>query len=571
MSHIRVLPEELVKKISAGEVIERPSSVVKELLENSLDAQAEHILVEIRQGGKKLIRVKDDGMGMELEDLKICADRHTTSKIKELEDIYNISTLGFRGEALSSIAAVSKLEVTSCYKKTKKAYKLVINGKNKEIIDAEASSGTNIAVNELFYNVPARLKFLKSNETETGHINDIVQMLAIYNFRVGFILKADGRELLFVEKVKSLRERLYQLFGENTVKNLLPLKFEQAGIKINGFISTPQELKGSRNYIYTYVNGRLVSEKTINHATIAGYGNLIPFGKYPLAVMNIEIDPELIDVNVHPTKREIKFSNGSIVHNAVESAIKAAIVNEKPVPTIPIQGSQSVYAAGYPVYSNAVGASKSAPIPLAFEDRASFVQTVLQDEDKYRLKPLYQAKNMYIIAADTEAVYIIDQHVAHEKILYEKLKDKKQSYGSQQLLTSISVSLKYKQVKILNDNLSSFIKLGFDIEVIGKDTFMINGVPDFLSGKDSEKVLLEVIEQLEEEMSNSNIVKDKADLILKTLACHSAVRAGDELSYELMLFLINDFIKCDLPYCPHGRPGIIKITFDELDKKFKRT
>ncbi|OGF48453.1 MAG: hypothetical protein A2452_11930 [Candidatus Firestonebacteria bacterium RIFOXYC2_FULL_39_67] len=572
MSHIRILPEELVKKISAGEVIERPASVIKELLENSLDAKSGRISVEIRQGGKKLIKVKDDGIGMEPEDLKICTDRHTTSKIKELEDIYNINTLGFRGEALSSIAAVSKLEVTSCYKKSKNAYKLSVNGKNKEIIVAKASSGTLICVNELFYNVPARLKFLKSVETETGYINDIIHILAIYNYAVCFELKSDGRELLFVEQVKTMRERLYQLFGENTVKCLLPVKCEQSGVKIDGFISSPQELKSSRNYIYTFVNGRLISDKTINHAIVSGYGNLIPFGKYPLAVLDIKINPGLIDVNVHPTKKEVKFSNGALVHNAVESAIKESLISGKPVPAITLEGaSQSGTIKNIGSYSGDNNNSRLESIPAAFENRASFVQEVLQDEKKYRLKPIYQAKSMYIIAADEEAVYIIDQHVAHEKVLYEKLKDKKQSCGSQQLLTSISVSLKYKQVKILNDNIKTFKTFGFDVEAIGKDTFMINGVPEFLAGKDSERVLIEVIEQLEEDNRNSSSISDKADLIVKTLACHSAVRAGDSLSYELMLILINNFIECDLPYCPHGRPGIIKITFDELDKKFKRT
>ena len=570
MSAIRVLPEELVKKISAGEVIERPSSVVKELIENSIDAKAERISVEIRQGGTKLIKVRDDGLGMEPEDLKICADRHTTSKIKELEDIYNISTLGFRGEALSSIAAVSKLEVVSYNKKAKSAYKLIVTGKNKEVVEAEAAVGTLISVKDLFYNVPARLKFLKSPETETGHINDVIHMLAIYNFAISFEFKADGRTLLFVEKVKSMKERLYQLFGDKGVKGLILMKSERSGIKIDGFISSPQELKNSRKYIYTFVNGRLVNEKTINHAIVSGFGNLIPFGKYPFAVLNIEINPGLIDVNVHPTKREIKFSNGSVVHNVVEGGIKAALINEKPVPMIKVENGISGTGITNTGYFPGTGEGLTGSIPAAFENRASFVQEVLVNEKKYRLKPLYQAKKMYIIAADDEAVYIIDQHVAHEKILYEKLKEKKQSYGSQQLLVSVSISLKYKQAKILTDNLKAFKLYGFDIEAIGKDTFMINGVPDFLTGRNAESVLIEVIEQLEEDMPNSNTVKDKADTIIKTIACHSAVRAGDELNYELMLILINEFIECDLPYCPHGRPGIIKITFDELDKKFKR-
>ncbi|MEI6846054.1 MAG: DNA mismatch repair endonuclease MutL, partial [Candidatus Firestonebacteria bacterium] len=303
MGNIKTLPEELVKKISAGEVIERPASVIKELLENSLDAKSERISVEIRQGGKKLIKIRDDGFGMDPQDLKLCVDRHTTSKIRELEDIYNISTLGFRGEALSSIAAVSRLEIISSAKSSKKTYKLAVNGREKTLNEHEALNGTLVSVSELFYNVPARLKFLKSNETETGHIHDIVTNLALYNYGVSFELIADSRKLLFVEKVNSLKERLYQIFGENQAKNLLCVINENSGVKIKGYISTPQELKNSRNYIHTFVNGRLVNEKTINHAIIAGFGNLLPFGKYPIAILFVDINPTLIDVNVHPTKR----------------------------------------------------------------------------------------------------------------------------------------------------------------------------------------------------------------------------------------------------------------------------
>jgi len=569
MGNIKTLPEELVKKISAGEVIERPASVIKELLENSLDAKSERISVEIRQGGKKLIKIRDDGFGMDPQDLKLCVDRHTTSKIRELEDIYNISTLGFRGEALSSIAAVSRLEIISSAKSSKKTYKLAVNGREKTLNEHEALNGTLVSVSELFYNVPARLKFLKSNETETGHIHDIVTNLALYNYGVSFELIADSRKLLFVEKVNSLKERLYQIFGENQAKNLLCVINENSGVKIKGYISTPQELKNSRNYIHTFVNGRLVNEKTINHAIIAGFGNLLPFGKYPIAILFVDINPTLIDVNVHPTKREIKFSNGSLVHNAVQSSIKNALVKEKPVPA---------YTADEQLHGNISSSSYLQPDPEAalktisavLEDRTSFMPNLFLEEGKYRLKPLYQAKKMYILAGDEEAVYIIDQHVAHEKIIYEKLKKKDKAHNSQQLLTPISISLKYKHASILACNLKFFKGFGFDIETIGKDTFMINGVPDFLSGKNSENILLDVVEQLEEDMAKSNRIKDKEDLIVKTLACHSAVRAGDTLNYELMLVLINEFMECDLPYCPHGRPGIIKITFDELDKKFKR-
>ena len=573
MSIINVLPEEIVKKISAGEVIERPASVVKELLENSLDAKALNISVEIRQGGSKLIKMKDDGRGMNRDDLKICADRNTTSKIRQLEDIYNISTLGFRGEALSSISAVSKTEIFSRYEDLPDAYRLTVTGKKKELLDAEGGKGTTITVSDLFYNVPARLKFLKSPETETGHINDVIFRLALYNFKVGFEFKADGREYLNVSPVKTLKERLYQLFGEDTAKSLMEIKREEAGVIVTGFVSAPANAKSNRNYLYTFINGRLVSDKTVNHAVSAGFGNLIPYGKFPLAVILIKVDPEKIDVNVHPTKREVKFSNGNLVHGVVERAIKEVLVKEKPIEEIKAGVGSEIPAGKNEASNYSFGAgSSAAEIPEAFEKRAAFIQEGLLNTDKYRLKPLYQAKNMYIIAVDGESVYIIDQHVAHEKILYEGLKEEDPKVrGSQQLLVPISIILDIKGASILKKNLEELKGFGFEIEPIGKESFMINGVPLFLALKSPEKVLLEVIEQLEDDSIKSHSIKDKHDTLIKTLACHSAVRAGDSLGYEQMLVLVNDFQKCDLPYCPHGRPGMIKITFDELDKKFKRT
>ena len=426
MNTITVLPEELVKKISAGEVIERPASVIKELLENSIDASAKNISVEIRQGGIKFIRLKDDGQGMSKADLLLCTDRHTTSKIKKLEDIYNINTLGFRGEALSSISAVSKTEILSRFKDAASGYKLSLNGGKKELLEAQGAKGTMITVMDLFYNVPARLKFLKSPQTETGHINDVVFRLALFNYKLGFELKAEGVELLKVSPVKTLKERLFQLFGGETANSLMEVKKEEDGILISGFISTPDNAKSSRNYIYTFVNGRLVSDKTVNHAVSSGYGNIVPLGKYPLAVLFIKLEPGKIDVNVHPTKREVKFSNSNLVHGVVEHAVKETLLREKPVFEIKAGGSTagSLEKTGNNAYLPVSGTPAGA-FPEAFEKRAAFVQEGLLNEDKYRIKPLYQAKNMYILAVDGESVLIIDQHVAHEKILYEGLKEKK--------------------------------------------------------------------------------------------------------------------------------------------------
>lgn len=575
VNNIKVLPEDIVNKISAGEVIERPSSVVKELIENSIDAKADNIFVSIKQGGKKIIEVKDNGIGMSKTDLLICTDRFTTSKISSVEDIYNIKTLGFRGEALSSIAAVSKIEVTSKNESSKTAVKLIIENDKKEVEDASNTRGSIIKVRDLFYKVPVRLKFLKSVDTETSHIYDLIFKLAIVNHDIKFVLEAEGKELLNVVEVETLKERIYQLFGNEILKNIIEIDYKNNEIELKGFISKPDFVKSNRNYQYIFVNNRSVAEKTISHALISAYGSLIPTGKYPAGILFINIDPSKIDVNIHPTKREIKFMDANLVHNIVVNALEEALKKERPIPyisagininkEIPKENIQNKFTI------KEHGNSKNEYKIL--EERANVIKGLINDgQMEPKIKPVLQVRLMYIIAEAEDGIYIIDQHVAHEKYLYERIKTSAGfRIGTQAYLTPISLKLNYSQSKVLNKYLKDLQNLGFDIENFGKDTFIIRGIPVILTDINAEKMLLEVVDEMQDELTKKHSANESKDNFIKSIACHSAIRAGHKLTYEEMLKLINDFMKCDLPYCPHGRPGLVKIDFDELDKKFKRT
>jgi len=558
MGKIKILSTETIKKISAGEVIERPVSVVKELVENSIDAQADKIYVEVKNGGKKLIRVKDNGIGMNKEDIFLSVDRYATSKISSIDDIYKIRSLGFRGEALSSISAVSKLEIISKDENSEVAYKLTVINGEKKIEECTSSRGTVVSVMDLFYNVPVRLKFLKSIETETSHIYNLIFKFAISNVNISFRLEIDGNVSLNVLAVKSLKERLYELLGKEFIDNLLEVKFKNEEIEVFGYIGKPDFSKTTKNYQYIFVNNRIITDKVISHAVLSGYENLIPHNRYPVCILFINIDPSKIDINIHPTKREIKFINTNLVHSSMVNAIKETLRKEKPLP--------KVFPEKVTTTNNTTSYYK------ILETRTNTISELIKDFDAELIaKPIQQLKLMYILAESDDGIYIIDQHVAHEKVLYEKLSKSSLSQNvTQYYLTPISLELNFSQSNILNKYLKDLLNLGFDIENFGKNTFLIRGIPMFLKESNAEKILIKVIDEVSEDFANSNLVKEDKNVFIRAVACHSAVRAGDKLTYDEMVKLVNEFLKCDIQYCPHGRPGLIKISFDEIGKKFGR-
>ncbi len=565
---IKQLSQEVVEKIFAGEVIERPASVVKELVENSLDAGASSVEVKIEAGGRKLILVKDNGSGMSRNDLSICTERYTTSKISRVDDVYSIKSLGFRGEALSSIAAVSKLKITSG--RGGDAYVLEIDKAGKNISEIAGTKGTKVEARGLFYNVPVRLKFLKSADTENAHIYDFMLKIAVAYPGVSFLLEEDGRKVLDLKKAADLKERLYQAFGGELIKALVEVNSVQAEVKIKGYVGKPDFNKNQRNWQYVYVNGRVVSDRTVSHAVASGFGAMIPSGRHPVCFLFIEIAPELVDVNVHPAKKEIKFVNGSVVHDVAASAVKQALVLHKPVPEMSMGFGQSVAGENYDPLSASAGnlpgfavAEPESARPPAEEHLPGLSQSL-------KMRPLGQVKNRYIVAIEEDGICVIDQHVAHEKVLYEKFRKRSGKDATQALLVPVSFELTPVKFNFLKKHLEALTSLGFDLEVFGKNTLVIRGVPLLISRVNPESL----IEELANEISEFSSVKQAVDLrdeIIKSVACHSAFRWGDAITIEEINRLLLDFGEADTPYCPHGRPGIFRLKFDEIDKKFSRT
>ncbi|MFH1825101.1 MAG: DNA mismatch repair endonuclease MutL [Candidatus Firestonebacteria bacterium] len=574
MNKIKVLSEETIKRISAGEIIERPVSVTKELIENSIDAQATEIFVEIKQGGKKLIKVKDNGLGMNKEDIILCIDRHTTSKISSMDDVYKIKTLGFRGEALSSMAAVSRLEIRSIDNDSKIGAKLtVINGK-KKLEKCAFPRGTMVAVADIFYNIPVRLKFLKSIETEASHIYNLIFKLAIANNNISFKLEVDGRSSLNVLAVKTLKERLYELFGKEFVDNLMEIKFKNEEVEIFGYIGKPDFTKPTKNSQYIFVNNRLVVDKSISHAISSGYEALVPHNRFPVCILFVNINPSKIDINIHPTKREIKFMNTNLVYNSIMNAVQEILRKEKPLPKIFPEAEAEAIKGHIPFGCVPIINEYNYKV---LETRTNTIGELMQNyQTESKVVPIIQIKSMYILAESKDGIYIIDQHVAHEKVIYEKLSKHSEDKSNprvgktQYFLVPISLKLNFSQSSILDKSLNDLLDLGFDIENFGKNTFLLRGTPEFLKDTNVEKMLVEIIDTLSEDIVSNNLVKDGKENLLRSIACHSAVRAGDKLTYEEMSRLVNEFLNCDLQYCPHGRPGLIKINFDEIDRKFKR-
>ncbi len=564
---IKQLSQEVVEKIFAGEVIERPASVVKELVENSLDAGASSVEVTIEAGGRKLILVKDNGSGMSRNDLSICTERYTTSKISRVDDVYSIKSLGFRGEALSSIAAVSKLKITSG--RGGDAYVLEIDRSGKNISETAGVKGTKVEARGLFYNVPVRLKFLKSADTENAHIYDFMLKIALAYPGVSFLLEEDGRKVLDLKKAADLKERLYQAFGGELIKALVEVNSGQAGVKIKGYVGKPDFNKNQRNWQYVYVNGRVVSDRTVSHGVASGFGAMIPSGRYPVCFLFIEIAPELVDVNVHPAKKEIKFVNGSLVHDVVASAVKQTLVLNKPVPEMNMGFGQSVPGETYDPLNATAG---NLPVFAVAEPEIGRApaETLPGLSKSLRMRPLGQVKNRYIVAIEEDGICVIDQHVAHEKVLYEKFRKRSGKDGTQAMLVPVSLELTPVKFNFLKKHLEALTALGFDLEVFGKNTLVIRGVPLLISRVNPESL----IEELANDMSEFSSVKQAADLrdeIIKSVACHSAFRWGDTITAEEINRLLLDFGDADTPYCPHGRPGIFRLKFDEIDKKFSRT
>jgi DNA mismatch repair protein MutL len=533
---IKILPDDLINKIAAGEVVERPASVVKELVENSIDAGASRIKVEIQGAGKKLIRVSDNGSGLTEEEINLALQRHSTSKISTLEDLFNLHSLGFRGEALPAIASVSNL-------------KLEPN---------PSGSGLTVEVVELFYNVPARKKFLKSDATELGHIGDVVAKYTLAYPGIAFELIVDGKPLLKSGGSGNLKEAVMSVYGAEVLKSLVEVKSVFSWGKISGLVSRPIVTRIDKNYEVFYVNGRSVRNFLLNRALEEAYRTLIPGQRYPVGLLFIEIDPKLFDVNVHPTKREVKFLKTNEVMEAIRSSVKQALQES---------GSQfEGVAASLDAGNRAIEIGSGDQLPMTGFDAGLRAQSPSSG-----LTPLYQLALTYIVATDGLELVIIDQHAAQERILYDQLCCQSSVSCRQSLLTPETAELGIKETIILQENLEELKKAGFELEEFGGSAYLIRAVPAVAIKAPIKTLLLDLIAELSE-LGKAVQPEVKRENLFKIIACRSAVKAGDKLSFEEMKQLINDLLATQNPAtCPHGRPTLINITEAELKKRFARS
>jgi DNA mismatch repair protein MutL len=596
MGKIRILPDELVSKIAAGEIVERPASVVKELLENSIDAESRLIQIELKAGGKKLVRVTDDGEGMTRDDALLSLERHATSKIRDIRDLFSIKTLGFRGEALPSIASVSRFRLTTRTKDEIIGVRVSIEGGTiKNVEEIGCPQGTTVEVRDLFYNTPPRLKFMKTQETELANILDIVQRESLSRPDIGFEVLHEGRAFLRLPQRKTVKERLSEIFPDI---ELFHVEAESKGIKVYGFIGSPHDTRTTTQKLYTYVNRRAVKDRFLTRMAIESYGRLIEKGKFPQGVLFVEVPAEEVDVNVHPTKNEVRFKRAKLVgdlikaslsemlrnapwikdyHQRVENAVQGFFERRRIFETLHMDkpnGSSFEREISYLENAN-TGVSEtdktfpnpephlSPAVPKLFGQKGFFSE----------LEVIGQLGKLYIICASKRGMTLIDQHAAHERINYEKLKN---AYGRrgierQELLIPLMIELSPYEAKLLGKYKEGIEPFGIKIEEFGEGSFLIRSIPAILKNADLGKLLKDMIGEIAD-LGEEKSLEEYIDHVIATMACHSSVRGSEELSRDKMKALLEELDCTEFPHsCPHGRPVAREITFEELERMFKRS
>ncbi len=646
MSIIRILPEAVANKIAAGEVVERPASVVKELLENSLDAGAGRLEITVEGGGKRLIRIVDDGQGMSHDDALLAFERHATSKIRSAEDLFEISTLGFRGEALPSIAAVSRLVLETRHASENSGTRVEIaGGKLRDVKEVAWPQGTSIEVRDLFYITPARRKFLKSESTELGHIATLVTHYALAHPEKSFRLSSLTNEILNVPPVASHRERLYQVLGGQTLEQLMEMTpverrvllgpSQEAGeegetaeeaplIRVRGFVSRPEVQKLNRNNIYFFVNRRLVRDRLILHAIAESYRNILPSGVFPVALIFLEIPPSEVDVNVHPSKTEVRFRHGSFAHDLVRDSIRQTLLATRPVASFPM--TRAAPPAGLAVDAADVadqlaeepplmrGATLPPPpvrqwgggtssafhlSPARLEPRpqrlpldaalspyapaapfgeppndpaaeATAIET--PRELPLNLQPLGQVQESFIVAVNPEGLWIVDQHAAHERVLFDQHVRRRQEkkIEVQRLLMPIIVQLKPEQQVTYQAIADELAENGFEVEPFGQRTVAIKAAPADLPADEVEKLMVEILEGATRDSATLSL-DDLRGRIAASISCHAAIKVNMALEPSKMDWLLQALGGTDCPMtCPHGRPTVLRYGMKDLMKAFKR-
>ncbi len=598
MGQIRILPEEIASKIAAGEVIQRPESVVKELIENSIDAGAKNITVILKEAGKTLVHVIDDGCGMSEDDAVLAFERHATSKIRTYEDLENIQTLGFRGEALASIAAVSKVEMKTRTPEDELATLVKIEGgKLIEVSKTSHPPGTSIAVKNLFFNTPARRNFLKSNYTEFKHAYEAFIRFAIAYPDISFELISDDEPISKFEAT-DFETRIKQIFGDEFFETLIPVSEKTEYISIYGFISKPEFSKKTKADQFVFLNRRYIINRSINHAVYNAYEHLLEKGNFPSFILMISINPRHVDVNVHPSKLEVKFDDEQGIYNFVRAVVKHSLAKFNLIPEVEIeptgeiklrpssnliekptqqkqQFSLDLLTSTFPeaIIGTRVEKDIKKIEKISKEIQSEISQTVDKTDTSTEGISFMQIHNKYIIAQIKTGIMIIDQHVAHERILYERALDSLNSNTpfTQQLLFPQTIELTPADMAIVKELKDYLEALGFDLRIFGKNTVILYGVPPEVK-QGSEKTILQEIIELYKENSNVEPNLSARENLAKAFACKTAIKAGNKLTLEEIQVLIDQLFLTRNPYvCPHGRPIIIKISIEELDKRFGRT
>ncbi len=589
MPDIRILSENLSNKIAAGEVVSRPASVVKELLENSIDAKSSNITLEVENGGRTLIRVSDNGTGMSRDNALLSIERFATSKISKTEDLFSISTMGFRGEAIPSIAAVSKFSLITREKETNTGTNIIISGgKLLNVTDTGAPHGTMVQVKNLFFNTPARKKFLKTYNTEMSHIADTFSSIALGNTGTGFRLFNAGKLIKNFTSSDSLYERVIKVLGKDLSHNLLKVDINENNIHVSGYISSPLITRSSSRMIKVFVNNRLVSDRGITSAIFNGYlGNLMK-SRFPLAVLYITLPFDNVDINVHPAKNEVRFFDGKSVYNVVVKAVKNGLEQTKEKfykesfspekPKIPeaVEESLFKYAEHESPVINSFREEETLGTFSKPIDKSDNVPHAYETESKTGFKGKFlikgQVMSTYIIAETDDGIIFVDQHAAHERIVYEKLKATNQTSAlqSQTLLMPETLELGFREADLLSEIIEDLSEYGFDIEPFGGTTFIIKSVPAIIDKKETAPFILEIIDSLVDRKISS-LNNQWLDDVLILMACHSAIRANQKLNIQEMEQLLIDLEKCENPlHCPHGRPTMIKWGQKDMEKMFKR-
>lgn len=577
---IQILPDEIASQIAAGEVVERPASVVKELLENALDAQATHIVIATDGAGQRLIEVADDGCGIPAGELTLAVVRHATSKLTAAEDLFKIATLGFRGEALASIGSVSRLTLTSRPRDAEMGLALRVDGgKIQKASPIGAPAGTVVRVEDLFYNVPARLKFLKAERTERRAINTLVTRYALAYPAVRFQLRHGARQILQTSGNGDRREVLAELYGAETARAMIEVLAQFDDLKITGFVSPTSVTRANRSEILFFINGRPIQDFNLTMALTQAYHTLLMVGRYPIAVLFLEMPPDTVDVNVHPTKAEVRFRERDLIFRSIGRAVRRALLAHTPIPemdalseqmrwTRPASDADFSPRSVDPAWGMAADSRSSTAISQGTTSDEK--QAPLPDVGMPLLRLVGQVARTYLIAEGPDGLYLIDQHAAHERVLFEKfMAQRADQIPSQQLMEPVVVDLSSARADLLEEQLPILQTLGFQVEDFGGGSFLVRAIPILLAGMNPAAALQVLVEDFEDDETP---LQDKVEAKIIARVCKRAsVKGGQVLSQEEQAVLLRDLESCQSPRtCPHGRPTMIHLSADLLERQFGR-